>query len=207
MEVEKFTNSEKDKFRQVANKLLNQVFILKKKEDTKNDYYFIRDKKNLPAFKEFFEYLGYELNINEDFGVVSLENEFGTNRLGFNKINSILLLIFRLLYIEKKKDLSLTGDEVVVNMEEVRSKIQMFEVNNKKILSKGIEKEAIQIFKRYNLVKALDTDLTDAGGRLMIYPSILFALTNKKINEVYEATQKKLSEYNQGQEDEQEDID
>ena len=207
MEVESFSNGEKEKFRQVANKLLNQIFILRKKEDTKNDYYYIRDKKNFPAFKEFFSYLGYEITVNEDFGVVALESSFGTNRLGLNKINSILLLIFRLLYIEKKKDLTLSGDEVVVNMEEVRSKIRMFEVNNKKLLPKGIEKESIQLFKRYNLIKTLDVDITDAGGRLLIYPSILFALTNKDLNVVYDATQQKLNEYNQGQEDEQEDID
>lgn len=40
-------------------------------------------------------------------GVVALTSQQGTGRLRLKKIESILLLILRLLYIEKRKELSL----------------------------------------------------------------------------------------------------
>ena len=59
--------AQKEKFRIAANKLLNQSFLLKKKEDTKKDYIFV--KQNLELFVPYFDLLGYDLKINEDQGV------------------------------------------------------------------------------------------------------------------------------------------
>ena len=56
MDILKESSVQKDKFRIAANKLLNNCFILKKKDDTRNDYIFIVQNKDL--FKEYFELLG-----------------------------------------------------------------------------------------------------------------------------------------------------
>ena len=37
--------AQKEKFRVAANKLLNQCFLLKKKEDTRREYVFVRQNK------------------------------------------------------------------------------------------------------------------------------------------------------------------
>ena len=63
MDILKESSVQKDKFRIAANKLLNNCFVLKKKEDTRNDYIFIVQNKDL--FKEYFELLGYNIEINE----------------------------------------------------------------------------------------------------------------------------------------------
>ena len=44
-EIEKESVAQKEKFRIAANKLLNQCFLLKKKEDTKKDYIFVKQNK------------------------------------------------------------------------------------------------------------------------------------------------------------------
>ena len=69
----------KDKFRQYANKLLNECFILKECTDTKNCYYFILKEKNL--FTSFFSLLGYDIVVNEEYGMIALNNSFGTGRM------------------------------------------------------------------------------------------------------------------------------
>ena len=48
-DFEKLVSSvaEKEHFRVAANKLLNQCFLLKKKEDTRKDYIFVRENKEL----------------------------------------------------------------------------------------------------------------------------------------------------------------
>lgn len=102
MPMEIFAESaiQQEKFRTAANKLLNACFIVKKKEETRNDYVFILQHRQL--FSEYFSYLGYQVEINEGHGVVALVNINGTGRLRLKKIESILLLILRLLYLEKR---------------------------------------------------------------------------------------------------------
>ena len=99
MEIFKESVVQKEKFRSATNKLLNNCFILKKKEDTRNDYIFIVQNKDIII--EYFDLLGYCIEINEIQGVVALINVNGTGRLRLRKIESIILLILRLLYIEK----------------------------------------------------------------------------------------------------------
>ena len=62
------TASQKEKFSKAANNLLNHCFILKKKEDTRQDYIYIKDNK-----EQFFENFGYnpdaklhEVDLDED---------------------------------------------------------------------------------------------------------------------------------------------
>lgn len=39
--------AQKDRFRVAANKLLNQCFLLRKREDTKKEYVFVRQNREL----------------------------------------------------------------------------------------------------------------------------------------------------------------
>ena len=93
-------NVSKEKFRSAANKLLGECFLLKKHKDTTSDYNFILNNKEV--FIWYFDILGYELIIDEQNGVIGLNNPAGTGRIHLKKIESILLLILRLLYIEKR---------------------------------------------------------------------------------------------------------
>lgn len=188
--------AQKEKFRIAANKLLNQCFLLKKREDTKKDYMFVR--QNLEMFTEYFELLGYELKINEDQGVIGLLNHFGTGRVEFTKYESILLLILRLLYIEKRKELATFSEEVTVLMEEIREKYAMLKIKAKPVLDKGMERNLVRVFRKYNIIQNLDSDVNQADCRIIIYPSVIMAVSVENINEYYEMTEKKISEYASG---------
>ena len=140
--------AQKEKFRIAANKLLNHCFLLKKREDTKKDYMFV--KQNFEMFVTYFELLGYDLKLNEDQGVIGIANQFGTGRVDLNKYNSIILLILRLLYIEKRKELATYSEEVTVLMEEIREKFAMLKIKSKPNLDKSMEKDFVKGFKKYN---------------------------------------------------------
>jgi len=192
MEVFKESQVQKEKFRAAANKLLNSCFVIKKKEDTRNDYIFILQNKEM--FVEYFDLLGYKIVINENQGVVALININGTGRLRLKKIESIILLILRLLYIEKSKELSLT-DEVVVLTDEIHQKYNMLKIEAKANLDKTTLREAIRLFKRYNIITIIDRDVTMSDARIKIYPSVLFAIPNDNLNSIYDAINEKLHQY------------
>lgn len=200
-EIEKESVAQKEKFRIAANKLLNQCFLLKKKEDTKKDYIFV--KQNKEFFIPYFELLGYDIKINEDQGVIALVNQFGTGRLNLSKYESILLLILRLLYMEKRKELTTFSEEVTVLMEEVREKYALLKIKAKPMMDKGMEKNMVSLFRRYNLISNLDSDVNQADARIIIYPSIIMAVTVEDVNEFYKMTERKLNDYAKSKEEEQ----
>jgi len=195
MDILKESSIQKEKFRGTANKLLNNCFIIKKKEDTRNDYIFIIQNKNL--FIEYFDLLDYKIEINEMQGVVALTSINGTGRLRLKKIESIVLLILRLLYIEKRKELSL-NDDVVVLSDEIHQKYNMLKIDLKSNLDKTMLRDNIRLFKRYNIVLNLDSDVTMSDARIRIYPSVLFAVSNDNLTEMYDAINEKLNRYMNG---------
>lgn len=195
MNILKESLIQKEKFRVAANKLLNNCFIIKKKEDTRNDYIFIIQNKDL--FIEYFDLLGYKIQINDMQGVVTLTSVSGTGRLRLKKIESIILLILRLLYIEKRKELSLNEDVVVLS-DEIHQKYNMLKIEAKLSMDKTVFRDSIRLFKRYNIISNLDSDITMSDARIRIYPSVLFAIPNDNITGMYDTINEKLNKYVNG---------
>lgn len=191
--------SQKEKFRAAANKLLNQCFLLRKREDTKKEYIFVRQNREL--FFPFFDLLGYELKINEDQGVIGAVNHLGTGRLSLGKYESVFLLILRILYVERRKELGTFSEEATVLMEEIREKYAMLKIKAKPMMDKGMERHMISLFRRYNLIQNLDSDVSQPDARIIIYPSIIMAVDVEDVNAYYEMTEQKLREYAGGSTD------
>lgn len=191
--------AQKDRFRVAANKLLNQCFLLRKREDTKKEYVFVRQNREL--FLPFFDLLGYDLKINEDQGVIGIVNQFGTGRLPLGKYESVFLLILRILYVEKRRELGTFSEEVTVLMEEIREKYAMLKIKAKPMLDKGTERHMISLFRKYNLIQNLDSDVSQPDARIVIYPSIIMAVDVEDINAYYAMTEQKLREYAGGNTD------
>lgn len=188
-----FEHISKDKFKSAANKLLGECFLLKKHKDTASDYNYILNNKD--AFIEYFDILGYELIIDEQNGVIGLNNPSGTGRIHLRKIESILLLILRLLYIEKRKQLSQI-DDVIIIADEIYDKYSMLKMNAK--LDKTAMRNTLGMFQRYHLIGKLDADMSNPDTRILIYPSILFAVTVSSLDDLYQSAKDKLDKYSIG---------
>lgn len=194
--IDVLENVPKDKFRATANKLLNECFIIKKNKDTISDYNFILNYRDY--FISLFDVLGYELVIQEDQGVIGINNPAGTGRIHLKKIESMLLLILRLLYIEERKKVSQTGDVVVI-VDQVYDKYNMLKMQNK--LDKTTLRNSMGLFRRYHLIQNLDADMSNPDTRVIIYPSILLAVANSSLDDMYQAAKDKLDKYGKGGED------
>lgn len=182
MKVEQFNIRNKESFKKVCNKLLSVCFICKKKEETKGDYYFI--ESNLEALNEYLSLLDYEIELNKTIGVVQLVNKNNSNKVNLKLIDSILLLILRILYYEKMEELSLTED-IMVQVSEIQEKFIALEFQDK-IIDKTKLLDSLRVLKRYNIVQNLDSNMTLGDSRIIIYPSILMALRMEDITKVYE---------------------
>lgn len=162
---------DRDEFRRVCNKLMSICFIVRRNEATKSDYYFILRMKDV--FLRYLDVLGYTLEINEEYGVIQLVNRENYNHLNLRLNDSIILLILRILYDEKKRELSLT--DVVVNLGDIQEKYLSLKIREKQI-DKTTMNNALRLFKRFNLIEILDRDLMQEEARIIIYDSILMAV-------------------------------
>ena len=178
---------DKDEFTRICNRLLSQCFICKKNETTRGDYYFTLKHKE--KFTEYLSILGYRLEINEEYGVIQLVNAQNYNRYHMKLFESIILLILRILYDEKKRELSVS-DDVLINMGDIHEKFMSLKIRDK-MIDKTTLRNAISTMRRFQLVEPLDRDLSNEDARLIVYDSILMAVRVEDIQEAY----KKLENY------------
>ena len=170
---------DRDEFRRVCNKLMSICFICKQNADTKSEFYFIMRQRSV--FERYLGVLGYTLEINEEYGVIQLVNRENYNHLHLKLYDSIILLILRILYDEKKRELSLT--DVVVNIGDIQEKYLSLKIREKQI-DKTTMNNALRLFRRYNLIGILDKDLLKEESRIILYDSILMAVRVEDIKRV-----------------------
>ncbi|HMM16101.1 MAG TPA: DUF4194 domain-containing protein [Petrimonas sp.] len=176
------SQGDKENFKRICNKLLSICFICKKKEDSKSDYYFLLRHKLL--FKQYLEILGYKLIVNEEYGVIQLVNQQNYNRINLKLFESIILLILRILYDEKKRELSLDND-IIIDAGEIQDKFMALKIRDK-LIDRATLGNALRVFRRFQLLEPLDKDLTRADSRILLYDSILMAVKVDDIKAAYE---------------------
>ena len=106
-----------------------------------------------------------------------------------------MLLILRLLYIEKRKQISQI-DDVIIIADEIYDKYNLLKMNTK--LDKTTMRNTLGMFQRYHLISKLDSDMSNPDTRIMIYPSILFAVTVTSLDNMYQSAKNKLEKYSTG---------
>lgn len=173
---------EKDEFKRLCNKLLSTCFLCKDNVTSRGDYYFILKYKE--KFVTYLEILGYRLEINQEYGVIQLTNSQNFNRLNLKLFESVILLIFRILYDEKRRELS-QSDEVIVNLGDVQDKFLSLKLREK-MIDKTTMRNALHLFRRFQLIEILDRDLGDEESRILIFDSILMAVRVEDIKQAYE---------------------
>lgn len=181
---------DKDEFKRISNRLLSSCFICKGNQASRSDYYFVL--KYREKFRDFLDVLGYRLEINEEYGVIQLTNPQNYNHLNLKLYESIILLILRILYDEKKRELSAVN-EVIVNLGDIQDKYLSLKIRDK-MIDKTTMRNALSLFRRFQLIETLDKDLTNEESRILIYDSILLAVRVEDIRQTYE----KLEQYRKG---------
>ena len=123
---------------------------------------------------------------------MQLTNPLNYNRYNMKLFESVILLILRILYDEKKRELS-ASDEVIVNMGDIHEKFLSLKIRDK-MMDKTTLRNAVSTMRRFQLVEVLDRELSNEDSRLIIYDSILMAVRVEDIKLAYE----KLENYRKG---------
>ena len=185
---ERLTNVQKATFKDIANKLLASTFLARDKKDNKDNYYFVVSYKDV--FDEFFAILGYEVKLDQGVGSIMLKSDQNTGFLKLRRDETIILLILRILYHERLKETSL-NENVVITVLDIHEKYNFLEI--KKRINKTDLVSALRLFRRFNLIETIG-DITMSNTKVVIMPTILYAINTEEITEVYNTVSRIVSE-------------
>ena len=184
---------------EIANYLLNNCFLMGTVDTTREKYYYVINHEE--SFRQIFLPIGYTLVIHRNLRVVQLINNHGSGRIALRKYESIILLIFRLLYVEKRESLSTNEDRIYATVEEIKNEYEKLNLPRK--FDRAFLEDSIRNIKRYNLVQVADK-LVDMDAKIQIYPSVMLAMPDTNISKAYDETVKLLSQYENSEEEDEE---
>jgi len=172
---------DREDFARIANQLLAGTFLLRDQESSRRDYYFV--ERNEDVFAGYFRLIQWDLIVDRAYGVVQLTSRQGEAHLQLRLMDSVLLLILRLLYEERRKSLMIT-DQVICQVQDLHDKALALRLRDREVIEKKYLREAFSMFRRYSLVELVDEDVTDPECRFKIFPSILFAVRLEGLQEI-----------------------
>ena len=185
-----FTDNEKEKFAKVANYLLAHSFITREIYETKDrmgkinaDYRFI--EKYYEIFEEFLSMVGYDLDLNDIYGVISIKNRYNHNLVRFDKFTTLLMLTLRMMYDDGRSQSASSSNNVVyTTIGNVVHKMFDLKIISKKPTLKDLG-EGFRNLARYNVLCKLDKTYEDANATIVILPTVIEVVSNEKINAIF----------------------
>lgn len=184
---------------EIANYLLNNCFLMGTVDTTREKYYYVINHEE--SFRQIFLPIGYTLVVHRNLRVIQLINNHGSGRVILKKYESIILLILRLLYVEKRESLSTSEDMVFATVEEIKNEYEKLNLPRK--FDRVLLEESLRNIKRYNLLKVEDR-LSDMDAKIRIYPSVMLAMPDVNINRAYKETAKLLAQYENSEDGDEE---
>ena len=195
--LEGLSSVEKERFRKTSNYLLNHTYLLKEIYEPKDkvgkinaDYRFI--ERYFDKFKEILNVLGYDLNKDDESGVISVNNRYDYNYLKLDKYTTLMLLTLRLIYMEEKEKNN-SRNVVFINNSDII--VRMF--NEKLIQKKPTIKEnssAIRKLIKNNILSRFDGNIDSNEATYVIYPSVEVLVSNEKIDALYSILTNNITE-------------
>ena len=192
-----YTSSEKDMFQKSVRRLLKQTFIVRDRdEDSKKAYYFV--SKRSEPFSAYLGYIGYDIVIDRENGVVMLRNsaEFGENgklqgnRLALKKAESLVLCCLWTLYVDRLRSGSL-AQTITVSITDLGFTLEKYGL--KEPLDKTLMANILKLFSRYNLIE-VKGKVGEPDCLIRLYASLQFALDTEEFKKFVEVTEKKMME-------------
>lgn len=170
------TDTETDLFRQSAHTLLSRSFIIRGAE--KDDDLWDFSIRNIRLLEAWFACAGVSLKRDESLGVIALRPGAGM-RLHLGKEETCALLVLRLLFEEKRTELSLSRFPSI----RVFDFLQRYRAVTSLDLKKTRFVEILRSFARHRLAQ-IDGDPADPESAILILPSVAMSLDQAGIDEI-----------------------
>lgn len=179
--IDRYTDlisQDKEKFARICRKLLAVTFIVKDKDDqSRADFFFVRNQSRRELFNEYFGYMGYCVKVDDMAGVVMLANinsdsgSIQSNRARFKLYESVILCSLFLLYEAK-----MTSDGLrtaAITKTELDMEIERMGYSDK--IDRNAMQSALKRLSNFNLIDVIG-EITEPDCAIKLYPSLRFGM-------------------------------
>jgi hypothetical protein len=174
--IRDLSNDEFERFRTAIRTLTSKTFIIRGIEKERELYNFTI--RNIALFDAWFSCMDATLVRDESLGVIAFRGQ-GNIRLHFSREEICAVLVLRLLYEDKKIEVSLASFPVVT--------IADFQQKYNAMTGEEIKKTAlINVLRRLSSCKLIvveSQDYADPEGLILLYPSIPLSMDRDGIDE------------------------
>lgn len=191
-DYQKLGDRDKEQFTRLVNLLFAQTFLLRERVEPKDksividrDYRYL--EHNFSLVQGYLALAGWELTLDPYLGVAALSNRSGTNRYRLNKFETYFVLVLRLIYLEESEKLTLRKD-VITSVRNLFEKMSLLNLLERKLPDKSIN-EGLSTLKEFNLIDRVGGEWNNLETKIIIYPSVLLAVTAEQIQYLYERQQ------------------
>jgi hypothetical protein len=196
-QLQKLTETEKDKFSRICSKILDKNFLIKQKDSDREDYYFVVG--HLTLFQSYFMLIDYAVTLYEADQIIALSTEADRNRVRMKRADTIMLLILRLLYQKKAKEATQLN-QILVSVGEIQDEIDRTSLYKGKIPKTELL-TTMRTLKSFSLIDFQSLSLITDDTRVEIYPSLLRVVNIEDMDKLL--TQ--LNSFSNGGEDDEDD--
>jgi hypothetical protein len=196
-QFQKLTETEKEKFSRICNKILDKNFLIRQKESDKEDYFFVVG--HLTLFQNYFMLMDYMVTHYEADQIVALSTEANRNRTRLRRNDTIMLLVLRLLYQKKSKEATQLN-QILVSVKDIQEELDRTSLFKGKIPKTELQ-TTMRMLKSYSLIDFQSSNLINDDTRVEIYPSLLRVVNIDDMTKL----ETQLSAYSNGGDDDEDD--
>jgi hypothetical protein len=196
-QFQKLTETEKEKFSRICNKILDKNFLIRQKESDKEDYFFVVG--HLTLFQNYFMLMDYMVTHYEADQIVALSTEANRNRTRLRRNDTIMLLVLRLLYQKKSKEATQLN-QILVSVKDIQEELDRTSLLKGKIPKTELQ-TTMRMLKSYSLIDFQSSNLINDDTRVEIYPSLLRVVNIDDMTKL----ETQLSAYSNGGDDDEDD--
>lgn len=192
-----YTSSEKEQFQKICRRLLKQTFIVRDKDEENKRAYFFVSKRPEP-FSRYFGYIGFDVVLDRDNGVIMLRNcvdvsengRIQTNHLILKKAETLVLCALWTLYVDRIRSGSLARS-ILVSVVDLKYELEKYGLMDP--IDKTLMTQILALFQRFSLI--------DVQGRvgepeclIRLYPSLQFTLDGNEFARFVETVKQRMKD-------------
>ena len=171
------TDTRKNTFSRLCNKLLNDNFIYAYRQEDRNAYYEILSMKKL--IENYFSMMDFDLVHVDSYKLFYIQTNADRNRIRLKKLDTVIVLVFRLLYHKGSLDINSSSD-ISTTLGKMITEINQTGIF-KSQPSMTDYMESLRLLKRYKLIDYNFKDFKE-DNVIVIYPTILYVAKVDSIN-------------------------
>ncbi|MEN6328217.1 MAG: DUF4194 domain-containing protein [Syntrophomonas sp.] len=182
------TDKEKTQFSLVINTLAKETYVLRHVYDSRSkglaynpDYGFILQYHQL--LRDYLMVIGWDIQVNQQYGLVALINIEGKNYITLDKNTTYFLYLLRYIYNEKRDDF-FTQQLIRITIAELIEKGMATNLMGSRPSMSSVA-ASLKKLRSFNVLTKVQGNWDSPETVLMVYPTILFIVTDEKISSVY----------------------